>query len=184
METKLVPIKVKIGLRPNGHADHPAWSKMPMVNSWDDNVREWCPSSWLYDKSCGHDDERIESNKWDSPQGMQWGCLLCTREFVNEAKQIFPDIVTELTEAEFEDFYNNYSRAHMSENDYDIEALQGLQLELDLKEKLGKNKAETDIVKAKIEKALDSNDKERGIRKNEERYCQDYLKKKGFTIKK
>ena len=33
MITPIVPIKVKIGLRPNGHADHPAWELLPLIDT-------------------------------------------------------------------------------------------------------------------------------------------------------
>jgi len=169
----LVPIKVKIGLRPNGHADHPDWTKLPMIN---DSKEVWlnAPQGWIYDKSCGHKEHRA-----DSPQGMQWGCLLCTKEFANEALAVFPTLVTKITEAEFEDFYNNYARAHLPENRVDINVMQGYQIELDLKEKLGLN---TTALKAKIAKALDPEDKEAGIKKSKLRYWSDLKSNCGITI--
>lgn len=175
MSKELVPIRIKIGLRSNGHADHPDWTKLPMISS-DSEVREYAPSGWIYDKSCGHQDEEV-----DSPRGMQWGCFLCTREFATEAINVYPELITQLTEIEFEEFYNNKAMAHLSENNYDIDVLQGLKLELDLKNEL--SQGVTDL-KTKIAKALDEDDSERGIEKNRERYWADYKVKKGFTIKK
>lgn len=171
--TNLVPIKVKIGLRPNGHADHPNWTKLPMINS-DSDVRQYCPSGWIYDKSCGHQDDSV-----DSPREMQWGCLLCTEQFANEAVVAYPELITQLTAVEFEDFYNNKAMAHLAENKYNIDILQGLKLELDLKKEA---KQDTIELTAKIEKAIDPNDKEKGIEKNQDRYWNDYKVKKGFNI--
>lgn len=170
----LVPIKVKIGLRANGHADHPDWTKLPMINN-DSEVRQFVPSGWIYDKSCGHQEEGI-----NSPREMQWGCLLCTEQFANEAIVAYPALITKLTEIEFEDFFNNKAMAHLSEENYDNDVLQGLKTELDLKTELHQNVVD---LKAKIIKALDPNNKEQGIRKNNERYWVDYKVKKGFEIK-
>jgi len=170
---ELIPIKVKIGLRHNGHADHPDWTKLPMIDS-DSEVRQYCPSGWIYDKSCGHQEERA-----DSPRGMQWGCLLCTEEFANQAIVAYPDLITKLTEAEFADFYDNKARAHLSDRNYDIDVLQGLKLELDLKKELGQD---TTSLKVKIAKAIDENDSELGIAKNKDRYWADYKVEKGFEI--
>jgi len=172
---ELIPIKVKIGLRSNGHADHPNWTLMSMINT-DKEVRNYCPSGWIYDKSSGHEEDTPHS-----PRGMQWGCLLCTRPFVIQAKQIFPEIVVEMTETEFEDFFNNKARIHMSDNDYDIKTLQGLESELNLKKELNQD---TTALKDKITKAIDPEDNENGIKKNEDRYWADYKLKNGFTIKK
>lgn len=179
MPKDLVPIKVKIGLRPNGHADHPNWTLLPMIGS-DNEVRQHCPSSWIYDKSCGHKEERIEGNQWDSPYGMQWGCFLCTRQFVDQALTALPDLVAELTAVEFEDFFDNYSRVHMPENNYDTETLTALQVELDMKQKLNAN---TTALEAKITKALDPDDPEPGIKKNFNKKWSDYKANKGFNIK-
>lgn len=175
MPKDLVPIKVKIGLRPNGHADHPDWTILPMINS-DLEVRGHCPSGWIYDKTSGHKQETV-----DSPYGQQWGCLLCERAFVDQALLALPDKVTELTEVEFEDFFNNKSRAHMQENNVDQPTLDALQSELALKEKLGQP---TTTLEDKIVKAIDPTDDEPGIKKNNNRYWADYKTDKGFTIKK
>ena len=175
MSQELVPIKVKIGLRSNGHADHPDWTRLPMINS-DSDVRQYCPSGWIYDKSCGHQEASV-----DSPMGMQWGCLLGTRKFVDEALATFPELITELTEAEFQDFYNNKARKHLSENSYDVDVLKGLETELNLREKLAQD---TTDLKVKIAKALDPNNDERGIKKNKERYWADYKVLKDISVEK
>ena len=171
---QLVPIKVKIGLRANGHADHPNWTKLPMINN-DQEVRQYAPDGWIYDKSSGHQEASV-----DSPIGMQWGCLLCTRKFADQAIAAMPELITELTEVEFKDFYDNKARKHMEENNHDLKALQGLQIELDLKEKLAQD---TTALKAKIAKAIDPNDdSEPGVKRNKMRYFNDYKIDKGVTI--
>lgn len=175
----LTPIKVKIGLRANGHADHPQWTLLPMIKKQEDE-KQYMSISWIYDKSCGHTEARIENNEWDSPVGMQWGCLLVTDEFAKEAIATFPDLVTEITEVEFEDFYNNKSRSHMSENNCNVDILEGLKLEYDLK--LINNEDVTDI-KQRIAKAIDPNDSEPGIIKNKDKVWADKKVLIGVSIK-
>jgi len=176
---ELVPIKVKIGLRANGYADHPDWCLLSIIDS-DYEVKQYAPYGWVYDKSCGHKEERIEGNQWDSPFGMQWGCLLVTDKFLQEAKTTFPELITEITEVEFEDFYNTKSRAHMSENNYNIDILNGLKLEYDLK---SINNEDLVVIKAKIAKAVDPNDPEPGISKNKDKVWVDTKVKLGAKIK-
>lgn len=176
---ELVPIKVKIGLRANGHADHPDWTLLPMI-SHDSEVKQYAPQSWVYDKSCGHRESRIENNAWDSPVGMQWGCMLVTEAFAAEAIAAFPLIITEITEAEFEDFYNTKARAHMSENNYNSQVLEGLKLEYDLKVI---NDDDLTAIKIKIAKAVDPDDPEPGISKNSHKTWSDAKAKLGVVIK-
>lgn len=170
---QLVPIKVKIGLRANGHADHPDWTKLPMINN-DSEVRQHCPSGWIYDKSSGH-----QENTPDSPFGQQFGVLLCTRKFANEAKATFPNLVTELNEVEMQDFYDNKANAHLAENGYNFEILESLNVELQLRKELG---LDVTALKVKIAKAIDPNNAEAGIIKNKDRYWADYKQKHGFTV--
>lgn len=152
----LVPIKVKIGLRPNGHADHPDWYKLPLAATED--PAKHMSSSWKYDNLYGHQEEGP-----NSPIGMQWGMLFVTPLFAQQAKQVFPDLVFELTEAEAQDFWENRYAVDIPENKVNLEVLQALQLELDLKTKLN---IDTTDLKIKIAKALDPNDKEAGLRKS------------------
>lgn len=175
MIKQLVPIRIKIGLRDNGHADHPDWNKLPMIND-DSDMKKECPTGWLYDKTSGHQEESI-----DSPRGMQWGYLLCSQQFAVEAMSTYPALVIQLTETEFEDCFNNKVMSHLPEKKYDLDVLKGLKLELDLKKQLKQNVNELQI---QIEKALDENNDEKGIKKNKDRYWVDYKVKKGFEIKK
>ena len=159
---ELVPIKVKIGLRANGYADHPQWTLLPMISKEED-AKQYMPHGWMYDKSCGHTESRNELNDWDSTIGMQWGCLLVTNKFADEAIATFPTLITKLTEAEFESFYNTKCMAHTTENRYDTQVLDGLKLEYDLKMINEENVTE---IKQQIAKAVDPNDNTPGIIKN------------------
>lgn len=176
---ELVPIKVKIGLRANGYADHPQWTLLPMITN-EQQEKQYMPHGWMYDKSCGHAESRNEGNDWDSPIGIQWGCLLVTQEFADEAIATFPTLITKLTETEFENFYDTKCMAHVTENNYNAQALEGLKLEHDLK--VINNEDVTDV-KQRITKAVDPNDSAPGITKNTDRVWTDRKIKLDVTIK-
>lgn len=170
----LVPIKVKIGLRSNGHADHPDWYKLPLAKEMEPATQ--MSDGWHYDKTSGH-----KESSADSPKGMQWGLLFVTPRFAKEAIQVFPTLITELTEVEAKDFYENKCTINQPENKIDINILQGLQVELSLRESLGQD---TTILKAKITKALDPLDKEVGLRKNMTKNFDDYKSIRTINIVK
>ena len=168
----LVPIKVRLGLRANGHCDHPDWFKLPLAAT--ENPADHMPTGWHYDKTCGHKESSV-----DSPYGGQWGMLFVTPQFAKEAKAIFPDLITELTETEAEDFWNNKVYAHVPENRADANLLQALKNELILRKELGEDVTE---LKAKIAKALDPNDVEPGLRKDYMKKFVDAKQHLGFTV--
>lgn len=154
----LVPIKVKIGLRPNGHADHPDWYKLPLAAEMEPST-QMC-DGWHYDKSCGHKESGV-----DSPIGMQWGMLFVTPRFATEAKSVFPGLITELTPGEAEIFWNTKVTAHMPENDINTTILQGLQSEIALRKELGQI-TEVAALKIKLARVLNPEDAEPGININ------------------
>lgn len=136
MAIQLVPLKVKIGLRPNGHADH------PLFNDLDPAVRgdgiDWSiyidkvGGGWHYDKKCGH---READAAADSPVGMQWGCILVPEDFATAAIAMFgPDgtsptqkgVVEEINEVTFETFYDTRAHAHEPGEIRDTDVLQAL----------------------------------------------------------
>jgi len=168
----LVPIKVKIGLRSNGHADHPDWYKLPLAQEMEPATQ--MSDGWHYDKKFGH-----KESGPDSPIGMQWGLLLATPRFAKEAKEIFPDLIIELTEAEAEDFWNTRVTAHIAENKADVNTLQALQVELALRKELGQD---VEALKLKIIKALDPDDDEPGLKKNKRKIFTDAKSDLDITI--
>mgnify|MGYP001619546001 FL=1 len=173
MPTSIVPIKVKIGLRPNGHADHPAWEQLPMVAAGltagytreqvDAEVRKHVVGSWHYDKQSGHAVETV-----DSPRGMQWGMLLVSRAFADAAVATFPALVTVMSRAECQAFWDTKAYAHMADVDFNVETLQVLKVHRDLLKDLKKadNAPEVIAVDAKIAEALDPLDPYPGVKKN------------------
>lgn len=170
----LVPIKVKIGLRPNSHADHPDWMKLPLASKEDPGSHMFF--GWKYDKTSGHKEETAAS-----PYGMQWGMVFVTPQFAKEAKETFPDLVTELTEEEAEEFYDTNVTAHIPENKADVNTLQALQAELALRKELDQAE-EVTALKIKIKKALDPNDAEPGLRKVKDKKFSDAKTHFGFRI--
>ncbi len=98
-------IRVKIGLRPNGHADHPNWKLLPSAASGKPEDQMFF--GWKYDKQCGHKDETL-----GSPFGQQFGMMLCTPQLADEAIATFPAATTRLTEAQCEAFCDNKTHAH------------------------------------------------------------------------
>ncbi len=105
------------------------------------------PHGWHYDKTAGH-----KESGPDSPQGMQWGMLLVSRQLADEAIAKWPELITELSDGEAESFYNERASAHIPEDKTDHAALQGLKAERDLLIDLGRSTTEVD---SRIGKALD-----------------------------
>ena len=170
----LVPIKIKIEFQLDGQGFYPKWSKLSIINT-DDDMRYHCPVKMFFDNTCGYLDESK-----DSPRGMQWGCLLCTQEFAEEAILLYPQIITQLTEAEFEKFYNTKVTIDLPEKRYDINVLQGLFFELKLNKELKQN---IDKLKVSIKKAIDPFSDDAGIKINKIKTWKGYKEKMGFIIK-
>ncbi len=161
---QLVPIKVKIGLRNNGHADHPDWYQLPLAANVEPGTHMFY--GWKYDKTSGH-----QESSPDSPIGMQWGMVFVTPTFAREAMSVFPDLVTEMTEADAEDFWDTKVYAHLPENKTDTNLLQALQAEVDLLNAIGTKPSAALITK--IKNALDPTHVEPGITKDKEKVFAD-----------
>lgn len=169
----VVPIRVKIGLRPNGHADHPAWESLPMVaadvsaltkptrEQIDRIIGKYWLGSWHYDKTSGHQDDTV-----DSPRGQQWGMLFVTRQFATEAIATFPALVTEMTRSEAVAFYNTKVAVRMSAQIEDESVLSALLARRTLMVQTGASPVMLSGLDARIAKALDPDDPEPGVRRN------------------
>lgn len=153
---KLVPLKVKIGLRPNGHADHPDWYKMAHV--LDKEPSEYMHHGWKYDRSCGHKEHSEES-----PAGMQWGLLFVEPVFARAALKHFKEICSVMTESEVQDFWDNKLNMGVPRYNTNDSVLRGLQAEFELKKLLGEP---ITGVKKSIKKALDKEDPHSGVTPN------------------
>lgn len=176
MAITIVPIKVKIGQRANGHADHPAWENLPLAATAtpEETIKSHMHCTWRYDKTCGHQEESV-----DSPYGMQWGMLCVTPQFANEAVAAFPGIVSVMTEAEASDFWDNKACSHIPENQVDEKTLNALNIEYQLREKLGQSLT---ALSAKITNALDPLDNEPGLKKNKIKKWTDAKITMGFVV--
>jgi len=177
MSREGVAIKVKIGLKPSGRgemwADYPDWNKLPLAASTP--VQNHQIVKWKYDKCCGHQEDSV-----DSPIGMQWGMMVVTEQFANEAVAMYPDTVSVMTEAEAEDFWNNKACSHIPENRANSQALTDLNSELQLRKALSQD---TTALEEKIINALDPDNPEAGLVKDKQKKFADAKVSLGFTIK-
>lgn len=170
---EVAAIKVKIGLRPNGHADHPDWTKLPLASAGPGSVEEnvkvhQFAGGWKYDKSSGHQEETA-----DSPIGQQWGMLLVTAQYATEAVAAFPALVTRMTEAQAQAFWDDRAHAHLPDERRDVGELTALRAEFQLVKDLAqefsgnaKLKARLVALKTQAQAALDPDDPTPGVRKN------------------
>ena len=174
MSREGVAIKVKIGLRENGHADYPNWGLLPMVKAGTTPESQQIVK-WRYDR-CGHCEEHI-----DSPAGMQWGMMIVTEQYANEAVAMFPDTVSIMSEADAKAFWEDKAYKRVSKDKINNRALEDFNTELSLRKALGQN---TTALEVRIVKALDRNDdSEQGVHKNKEKDFNDAKLYLGFTIK-
>ena len=185
-----VAIRVIIGLRPNGDADHPDWTILPLAGTGTQPEREAIIKthqirSWVYDKTSGH-----SSHSVDSPRGTQLGMMLVTDTLADEAVAMWPTLVTIMTETEAEAFWDDKGHGHLNDDRLDPDQLTGLQAECDLIEKMqaefpgepawaGRKTA----CLAKMRNALDADHPSPGIRKQKTKKWVDAKVDLDFTIK-
>lgn len=170
MARQLVPLKVKIGLRPNGQAKYPDFNSLAIVTA---SGKDWAKyvdiegDGWHYDKKSGHKDDDAQS-----PVGTQWGVLLVPQAFADEAVVAFPAKVQIILEAEWETFYDNRAHAHEEDEEIDLGRLRAIEQKQRLSLPLTTQQQD----------AIDPAKDERGIRKNKRRKWADYKAQKGITI--
>lgn len=172
----LVALKVKIGLRPNGHADHPAFNNIDSAirkdMDWSHYVDQY-GTGWHYDKSCGHKEHRVEANSdTDSPMGMQWGILMIPEDFADAAISKFPKECSILTEAQLQEWYDNRCHKHEPEEKLDLRVLEGIKAKRDAGIPL--NQSDND--------ALNVDNDTPGITRNKNKRWIDFKANKGIKI--
>ncbi len=174
----LVALKVKVGIDPiTGYAQYPNFN---LISSAVRKDMDW--SKYLdvhgggmhYDKTCGHKEESVES-----PFGEQICCMCVPEDFATAALSLFPIIVTEQSEVEFETFYNTKAHAHEPDESIDEKTLNGLSAQRALKTALAQD---TTVLDAKIAKALDPDDKEAGVKKNVKKTWTDAKTAEGISL--
>lgn len=173
MPRDLVPIKVKIGKKPNGHAEYPQFNLIPNEirkhKDWSVYV-DAHGAGWHYDKCCGHDTDTPES-----PHGQQFGVLMVPKDFAEDAIARFPE-VTKLTEAETEAFYDTHAHAHEPDELVDEKALKPFEM----KERMGVTL--TNEERQKRNRAMDPDNPEPGIKRNMRKKFRDFKTESGIRI--
>jgi hypothetical protein len=173
----LVALKFNAGLHTKANKEK-GWSighaKYPDFNQIDEAIRKGMDWAYYidsfgigmqYDKACGH--KEVGS----TPFGQQCCVVAVFEDFADAALALFPDDLTELTSAEFEDFYNNKAHAHEPAEHVDKDVLEAIEQ----KEKLGLPVPEKAA-------AIDVNSEARGIRKNHNKLWADKKIKTGMTV--
>lgn len=180
--TDVTAIQVVIGLRPNGHADHPDWQLLPLAIGGQ-RPEDHQIVSWRYDKTSGHDQETV-----DSPLATQLGMMLVTVQYATEAVATFPGIVTRLTEVQALTFWENKAHAHLTDDRRDQSELSALHSQfIILRDLSDESPGDQDLrdqlttLKTALLKALDPDDPAPGVRKNVERRWADMKADKGLA---
>ena len=180
MARELVALKVKIGTRPNGHADHPDFSLLQVIRDSGVDWSTWIDTNgtgWLYD-DVGHKEVRAKGDvDFDSPHGQQWGMLLVPVEFANQAAVTFPQEVSVMDETTCERFYNECHAVNQPEEKVDEEALKIFEA----KTRNGVTLTESEDINRL--KALDPNDPTPGITKNPRKTWADFKGHVDIVIK-
>lgn len=177
---ELVGLKIDVGQdEVTGHAKYPNFNKITPATrkgmDWSKYV-DVHGSGMHYDKTCGHQDDG------DTPYGHQCCCICVPADFAAEALALFPDVVSECSDAEFETFYDTKAHAHESDDNVDTDVLNGLAAQRGLMDALGQDTTALDV---KIAKALDpADDTERGVKTNANKAWRQVSAKRGITVKK
>ncbi len=173
-----VPIKVQIGLRANGHHDHPNWDLLPLAAVRDERPEDHQIVKWHYDKVSGHDQESP-----GSPRGVWFGMMVVTSVMASEAVATFPGIVTIMSDAEAQDFWENFALINQPDDDMDTDRLIALKARRDLMVAVESSPNDINQLDIEIRAALDRNDRgNRGVVKNPRRRWNDAKDHFGFTV--
>jgi len=163
---ELVPIKVKIGLKSDGSALYPDFNSLAsVVGDWSIYI-DSSGSGWIYD-CCGHKEEEP-----GSPVGIQWGMILVPEAMATEAVNTFPNKVSNLTEAECIDFYDNKHAKDFEDEEINEKIVSTLKIKQDLGQTLSTRQLS----------ALDPTTDTPGIRKNWRKTWVDFKAKKAITV--
>lgn len=159
MKANLVPIKVLLYRRPSGGAD---WPDMNVVSVGSRGNKPWSKFvdsdgiGWIYDK--------VENLGTGADCGA--ACTLVPKPFADAAVAAYPALISVLTEAEFETFYNERAMVNQPTEKIDTEVLQGIAARVQLESDGVAPAPSAEIVAART-KCLDpAEQKYPGIRKN------------------
>lgn len=175
---ELVPIKIRIGLNDKGQC------KYPDFNQIDASIRQnmdWSKyidlhgTGWCYNKMCGHTDEE-DGDDYGCCRGEWCGVVAVPEDFALAAISLFPNDVKNINETEFETFWNEKGRIHLSDDTIDEAVLKSFEVK---HKALGVDPLTDDAYL----KAINRDDPTPGITKNHDRYWSDYKNKKRITLK-
>ena len=188
--THLVPLKVYIGLRSNGYADHPDFNKLPGNvrgnMDWAHYIDQSGGDGWFYDKRCGHRETDI--NDQDVPLdhehrnievGCQFGCLLVPEAFADAAVAMFGNSkhkIKIINEASFESFYNDRAHHHEEDELVDLDALNKINARITAGD-------DSEATAKKKKDALNPDHPARGVKKNYRKRWADWKKHRGIEIR-
>lgn len=174
----LVPIKVKI-LR--SAVSRGMRNLYPKFNDIDKEIRkslDW--SSYFDSMGIGWHYSNDGFGEGDEPE-VQYGATCVPADFASEAVRLFPDTVTEMTEAEWETFYeDDFTQNQLAEN-VDTDTLQGILARVQLEEKgiIPPPSAETLLARSE---ALDPESPKAGISKNRNKKWADVKARRHINI--
>lgn len=167
---EFVPLRVRIGLKPDGSADYPDFNTLAAVVAsgldWSIYI-DRLGLSWQYER-LGHDDDTAQS-----PRGVRFGLLLVPGDFADQAELAFPAVVTKLTEGQASSFYDNRHAVDIQDEEIDLPILNRIRR----KQELG------GTLNAQQLAALDPTSRERGVRENSLKTWARFKTKIGFTIR-
>lgn len=177
-----IPIKIKtttwygdeldLGDHIPGSHKYPDFGKLQIV--MDTKVTKWayyvmvhCPGAWYFDnKSPQHVDSQ------GSPFGTWYMVLLVSEEFAGQAVAMYPDLITVLTELDFEDFYNNRVAYNFPEQDIDTAIVNGI---------IAKQNVGGELTDSQLD-AINENTNTPGIRPNKRKTWSAFKSYMGITI--
>lgn len=165
MAKNVVAIKIKIVRNSDKSMNYPPFKTLANYER----------SSIYYDRTSNCDVDSVHS-----PMGENWALKFVPEAMANEAAATWPTRIIKLTDAEAKTFYENYVSIKQPEENVDINILQALKMKYDIMEALGQD---TTAIKTKMAKAIDANDVEPGISKNEEKTYADFKTKYDLIVK-
>ena len=119
---------------------------------------------------------------WNGNKDCIFSCLIVPKDFANEAIKMFPKLVSKMTEADFEYFYDHRLNSGAETEHLNTEKLQGILARVQL-EKLGIAKAPSKAILEARSKCLDPDcDTHSGITKNKTKTWKQYKAESRITI--
>lgn len=182
---ELVPLKIVVGTKANGHYDWPDFnSVLPAAALTDPNDQNGPRMDWAIfidvHGGCMHYD-KIQNIGKGADTEIAMMCVPAA--FAVAADAAFPNVEI-VTEAELEQFFDTKSKVNMPEDFIDEERLNGLAARRSLLILRGENQNSKVIMDldSEISDALDPDNTKPGVRKNLDRLWKDFKATREITI--